>query len=201
MATQAKGRKERVIDPKKIKDSYQWLDAYTNNYKNVIMGPAGELLVQNTDRSVIEKTISHDLGNDSAVVLASSELRTPVYTAALANQEAIQKGIADNTKTALDAFLKAERNLLDAVNEWKRESDKAIRRNLSFKIGELTIELKALDETLSRAMYPYRYVKSVEIEKKMINYASRDDRNIVIDTIVLKRTNPDMRNFTVKDMV
>jgi hypothetical protein len=198
MASQAK-RKEKVIDPKKITDSFLWADAFKSGYKNVGFGVNGELLVKSTDLTKVENTIPHRIAYDSTVVLSGKELRASVLSGATANQEAIRTNIADEAKAVLALFLEEERQLLDATTEWENEEDPSKRRNIAYRIGQHTKNLQIADENLNKALYPHRYTLDEIIEKKMLDYASRDERGIYVTTTVLQTTVPTSREFTVED--
>lgn len=203
MASQAKKRNAKVIDPKKITDSFLWADAYKSGYRNIQFGDNGELLVLNTDLTGTEKTIPHKLGYDSTIVLSSTkELRAPVssvYVKAIAKQDELDKQISVNTKEALESFLETEHTLLETASQWESELDTSKRRNLAFQMGEHTKALQLADENLRKAMYPRRYNIDYEIERKMVNPESRDERKMLINAVVLQRTDPSMREFTVTD--
>jgi hypothetical protein len=164
-------------------------------YGNVELGPHGEMRVQGTDPSV-GKTIPHAQGLDSTVVLAT-ETRKPIYEAALQKQSQIDTAIQANVKATQSAYLVTERNLLDAIEEWKTEQDVAVRRGISVRIGELTKQLQTADTAMRDAMYPFRYRKREAIPKLFIDYATRDERQLLAIRAVGEKANARARTFTL----
>ena len=199
MPPKATSRKVRVIDPAKIETSEQWSSAWNGGYKNIVFGEDGSLQVLDTELQDVVKTIPHQQGFDSTVVLAK-ELRAPIVAAATETQKNIEKGIAEKTATAQAAYLVIERNLLDTVEEWKLEQDVGRRRGLTIRIGERTQQLKEADTSLRTAMYPHRYVQTTEmIPKYLVDYPTMDSRKIAATTVALTKSLPSERLFTVED--
>jgi hypothetical protein len=196
-------KKVRVIEPATIRNSSQWADAYKGNYKNIVLGKNGELIVKDVTLASVAKIIPHESGYDATTVLASAttkELRAAVYEGALEKAEEIHKTLEVNTQSKRTLFLTTERELLQTIQEYKNEEDKALRRNLVLKIGELTHALQTADEGMRNSMYTHRTLDTIAIPKMLIDYPTKDDRTILVNRITLQ-TNGSVhdRAFTVED--
>lgn len=183
-----RARKERVIDPAKIVNLQTWLEAYQNGYKNVKMGPNGELQIYDTDILDIVKTIPHLAQHDSELVLASG-LRTPLYEKALLQNDAMKKAIHTNAHEAQSAFIQIEKELLQTIEQWE-SADKSEKPKLAMQIGEFTQQLQEADTQMRTALNPYRHIKSESIPKMFVNYASKDPRMVFLFRTILQKTDP-----------
>ena len=195
-------RAKKTIDPASVQTMDQWVDAYTAGYVNIVLGNNGEMEVfqgAGAEKRFV-KIIPHAKGLDCTVVLAK-ELRAPIYEEALTRQSKIDKSIRIDTVSAQAKYLETERSLLNLVEEWKQERDVAIRRGLSVRIGECTKQLQDAELALNKAKYPFRYPIGEVAPKLLIDYATHDERQMVMFRTVLEKTWPSRRTFTVADTV
>lgn len=197
----ARGQKERVVDPSKVTNSFEWAEAYKQGYKNVVLQDNGDLaILSSTKKQGIVKTIPHRMGYDSTVILASEENEE---LRALANetQQSISRKIKEKTAQKTREYLETEKKLLETIDVWQSESDSSVRRNLAYQIGRLSASLQRRDEAVQQAKYPNRYTISELVPKISLNYASKAEGEAFIHRIMNVATTPNDRNFTVADRV
>jgi hypothetical protein len=194
-------RRERTIDPELITNSMQWADAYKNEYRNIKQGKNGDLLVlDSATQSVLVKTIPHLYEYDSTVVL-STEQNSELRAIASLKRTALKQEIDGKAKEKQKIFVEKETSLLEAIENWHREKDPALRRNLAYQIGLYGKDIQDAENALQTARYPQRHIRTEEVPKILLNYASKANGNTIINGIVFETTTPSSRSFTVEGKV
>jgi hypothetical protein len=164
-------KRGKTIDPSRIDDIESWLNAYKQNYINVVLGEDGSYLVLDPVRITTDpegalrepvKSIPHLTGDDYATVLAAglgapAELRA----AAEAKLETLRSGIAASVEPLATAFLEEESAFLEAVANWKSAPDPATRTTTAQEVGRAAARLAAAETALQEAKYPRRYIRVV----------------------------------------
>lgn len=190
-----------MIDPAKITNAFEWVDAYKNLYKNIIHGANGDLQVMDTeDMTVLAKTIPHTMGEDATVVLASSK-NVELRAHAQAKQNSIRDTIQFNVDEARATFIQIENDLLLTVDDWTHTTDVAEKRNHAFRVGQLTKQLQDAESVLRSAMYPFRHTMTQVIPRRLINYEKKDDRVITVHSLSLANSDAPTRTITATDRV
>ena len=198
----ARGQKKKTVDPKTVKDSFEWADAYKQGYKNVVLQDNGDLTIMKTTKELdVAKTIPHLLGHDSTVVLAQEGEEDNEELRALAEktQQTLYEKIEEKSVARTKQYLITERALLESIEKWQLEKEVSVRRNLAFQIGRLTSLMQQRDEQVQQAKYSNRHWREEEVPKVLINYASKANGNTVISRLVNQATSVEDRTFTVKD--
>ena len=194
-------RRERTIDPELITNSMQWADAYKNEYKNIKQGKNGDLLVLDAaTQSVLVKTIPHLYEYDSTVVL-STEQNSELRAIASLKRTALKQEIDGKANEKQTIFVEKETLLLEAIENWHIEKDPALRRNLAYQIGLYGKDIQDAENALQIARYPQRHIRTEEVPKILLNYASKANGNTLVNGIVFETTTPASRSFTVEGKV
>ena len=194
-------RRERTIDPELITNSMQWADAYKNEYKNIKQGKNGDLMVFDAaTQSVLVKTIPHLYEYDSTVILAN-EQNNELRAIASAKRTALKQEIDMKADRVRTRFVEKETLLLETIEAWNTEQDPAIRRNLAYQIGLYGKEIQDAENALQLALYPQRRIRTEEVPKVLLNYASKANGNTIVHDIVFETTTPSSRSFTVEGTV
>jgi hypothetical protein len=80
---------------------------------------------------------------------------------------------------------------------WQNETEASVRRNLAFQIGRLTALIQKRDEQVQQAKYSNRYLRTEDVPKIFLNYASKAPGNTVVTRLVNQATSVEDRAITV----
>ena len=192
MATAVTGRKRRTVDPARVNDLDAWLLNYKKGYTNLQQrlnddeGERGGLVVLNTDGTEVVKRIPLQtgfdairslIGNDSGSDSGSGSADTAdLREKAAAHLEALTESRYTQQQTHEEAYRVTEKAMLEAVQIWKTAEDAATRAEAAIDVGRLQRDLQGLDAARRQARFPHRFIQSMDLPRKMVNYETRDER-------------------------
>jgi len=174
MATRTK-----IKPPTDIKTVDDWVAAYRGRYTNVVM-ENGELAVLDKAGERV-KTIPMAQGADYLTLFASEDLDS--QTRAAAHQEELEHTIKERQASAQAAFLDAQAELLRATDVWNGAVDPAARREAAVEVGRQSIQIEEAERALMEATYPHRSVCQEVMPKITLDYASRDERTMMLSRL------------------
>jgi hypothetical protein len=191
-------RTGRTVDPTLVTDIDSWLRYYKGNNNNVVYRNGAMLVLDPANlKGEPVKTITPVKGYDYVSILTST--RSEHRDAAETKRNAIEERRAESIMEARTAFLDAERNLLEAIDNWKTADSDAPRTAAAIDVGRLTKEVSEAERAFRSAMYPHRYVKCVEdVPFKILDWATRDDRKTSLNLLVNMATQPSERTVIIE---
>ena len=196
------------IDPARINTLDDWLGA--RSYKNVVRDAStGDYLVHSLVPGGPTKTIPHlPKGSDFIPMLNSATLAPEARVAALAkrDQTGIHRSIqlGEFQETAWDV----EQRLLTTTAAWKaaqahatapgvpegdRVTAKSVMAERAREVGALSRQLNELKYLLSMRRYPVRQVVESVVERRIVHWASHDERIMDLAQLVERRDTLDER--------
>lgn len=161
-----------------------WLRFHKRKATNLIVGDDGAFLVLDpavADRDAALETakrIELKKGYDAVAVLASPHSSQELRAAAERTLEAARAARRHTVDAAVAAYQTAERDMLDATEQWK-VSDPSMRATFAQQVGGRMYECAEADTRMRTSEYPQRtIVDDVNVTRMMIDYATMDERKL-----------------------
>jgi len=194
------------IDPASINTFQEWLNGYKAKAKNVVRDAAtGHYLVLSREQGGPTKRIAPlPRGNDAVYILNSDTTTPAARGAAEANRvETLRqhqvsavavreeaRGLEQELLAATAAWNTLREQAATTENESERVTAKSIMAVRAAEVGDLARRLIPMNYDLSRIHYPVRLANTEVVQRRIINWASHDERNVDLVYNVFRRDTP-----------
>lgn len=175
---QPAGKKRRTIDPERVTTLDDWIKYYEQDYTNLILDDGGHYSVYDTaDSKKLVKRIQLKKGID-AIQLLGSSVSSELRANAVTKYDELLREKERNVRTISAEYVAKEAELIQQTTLWNQSQDIAQRATLARQIGTLSHELAELDTKRSKAIYVNRYMISCGATHQMLDYTSRNPKDI-----------------------
>ena len=197
-----------TIDPARINTFQEWLNGYTAKAKNVVRDAStGHYLVLSPEGGPPKRIAPLPRGND-AIFLLNSETATPAARGAaeasreerLRRQEVTAvphreeaRDLEQELLSATAAWNALREQAATTENESERVTAKSIMAVRASEVGDLTRGLIHMNFRLSQIRYPVRQANVGVVQRRVINWASHDERITTLVYNVFRRDTPEER--------
>jgi hypothetical protein len=122
--------------------------------------------VKNSDE--IKEQFKPGKGLDAAVFFktAKSELRAQMFETCQMKMEELLQKRKDDAAAFVPEYEDLQKQLLEAIAEWKTAGDATTRVQAVLRVGELQKRLAEADDKRSKAMYPHTYIIAYKADHK-----------------------------------
>lgn len=198
-----------TIDPANINTFQEWLNGYKANAKNVVRDAStGHYLVLSRETGGPTKRIEPlPRATDEVLVLNAATATPAARGAAEAHRDetlrrhelsavAIReeaRGVEQDLLSATAAWNALREQAATTENESERVTAKSIMAARAAEVGDLTRGLIHMNFRLSQIHYPIRQANRVEVQRRVINWASHDERITTLVYNVFRRDTPEER--------
>ena len=186
-----------MAKPADVIDLDTWLFNYRKKKNNIVLGTDGSLLVLDpTTMDVTKpiKTIPYTKGIDAINVL-SQDLHPELRVVAEEKLDTLALDRQQKAAAAYAVFLETERKYLEAVDTWETHKSPIAAQ----AVAGFTRELEAADKAYRSALYPHRRIAYMGVQRKELDYRTKDDRHTMIFLEKYDTTTPVERVITVAD--
>lgn len=197
-----------TINPASINTFQEWLNGYKAKAKNVVRDAStGHYLVLSPEGGPKKRIDPLPRGND-AIFLLNSETATPAARgAAEANRDEMLRRHEVSAVAVREEAYDTEQRLLESTAAWRtlqeqaatteneseRVTAKSIMAARATEVGDLTIALINMNVRLSNIHYPIRRANIGVVQRRVINWASHDERITTLVYNVFRRDTPEER--------
>lgn len=169
----------RTIDPTRITNFDDWIQAYKDGYSNVRLTKTNTFVVYAPNDMGGEpvQTIVPPAGEDMFGILAkgTGELRARAETV----KTSLDSERAHAVDTSIHAFTTTEQTLLEAVDVWNTADSTPSRSIAAIAVGRHMHDMELRDKELRDATYPKRHIQIIyDIPRKFVDPKAKPDQMI-----------------------
>jgi hypothetical protein len=124
------------------------------------------------DSDEIKEDFKPNKGVDAAVFFkttvggGSEELRADTYESCLTRLEQLQQKRADDALPYIHEFDDLQKQLLEAIGEWRNAKETAVKVQAALRVGELQKQLADVEEKRSTVMFPHTRIVAYKPETR-----------------------------------